>query len=135
MKILLGSHGRFASGIKSSLKVLIGDEAEKIYVIDAYVDDNNIDVELENYFKTVDPDEQVLMLSDLYGGSVNQKMYLYLSRPNTYLIAGVNLSLVIELCLKSDMDIEEAKETIATAREMMKLVEFKDDSPVDDDFL
>lgn len=135
MKILLGSHGRFASGIKSSLKVLIGDEAERISVIDAYVDDNNIDVELENYFKTIDPDEQVLMLSDLYGGSVNQKMYLYLSRPNTYLIAGVNLSLVIELCLKSDMDIEEAKETIATAREMMKLVEFKDDSPVDDDFL
>ena len=83
MRILLGSHGHFASGIKTALQILIGKDAEKVVVIDAYVDDVNIDEELRRFFDETAEDETVLMLSDLYGGSVNQKMYLYLQRPHT----------------------------------------------------
>lgn len=133
MKILLGSHGHLASGIKTSLQILMGEDANKVTVIDAYVDDGNIDVELEKFFKNVKEDEKVLMMSDLYGGSVNQKMYLYLQRPNTYLVAGVNLALVIELCAKEDVDLKELKEITESAKDMMRIVELTANKTIQDD--
>lgn len=137
MRILLGSHGHFASGIKTALQILIGKDAEKVVVIDAYVDDVNIDEELRRFFDETAEDETVLMLSDLYGGSVNQKMYLYLQRPHTYLVAGINLALVIELCLKDSISAEQLKEMVEVARQMQMVVEL-DTSDVEDteeDFL
>lgn len=137
MRILLGSHGHFASGIKTALQILIGKDAEKVVVIDAYVDDVNIDEELRRFFDETAEDETVLMLSDLYGGSVNQKMYLYLQRPHTYLVAGINLALVIELCLKDSISAELLKEMVEIARQMQMVVEL-DTSDVEDteeDFL
>ncbi len=137
MRILLGSHGHFASGIKTALQILIGKDAEKVVVIDAYVDDVNIDEELRRFFDETAEDETVLMLSDLYGGSVNQKMYLYLQRPHTYLVAGINLALVIELCLKDSISAEQLKEMVEIARQMQMVVEL-DTSDVEDteeDFL
>lgn len=136
MKLLLGSHGRMASGIKSSLQVLVGTDAEKITVIDAYTEGVNIDKELEEFFSALDDSEEVLMLSDLYGGSVNQKMYLYLERPNTYLIAGVNLALVVELLLKEELDKETILDVIDQAKNAMVFVEYDNDAIVqDEDFL
>ena len=137
MRILLGSHGHFASGIKTALHILIGKDAEKVVVIDSYVDDVNIDEELRRFFDETAEDETVLMLSDLYGGSVNQKMYLYLQRPHTYLVAGINLALVIELCLKDSISAEQLKEMVEIARQMQMVVEL-DTSDVEDteeDFL
>ena len=137
MRILLGSHGHFASGIKTALQILIGKDAEKVVVIDAYVDDVNIDEELRRFFDETAEDETVLMLSDLYGGSVNQKMYLYLQRPHTYRVAGINLALVIELCLKDSISAEQLKEMVEIARQMQMVVEL-DTSDVEDteeDFL
>ena len=136
MKLLLGSHGQMASGIKSSLQVLVGTDAEKITVIDAYTEGVSIDKELEEFFSALDDSEEVLMLSDLYGGSVNQKMYLYLERPNTYLIAGVNLALVIELLLKEELDKETILDVIDQAKNAMVLVEYDNDTIAqDEDFL
>ena len=42
----------------------------------------------------------MILLSDMYGGSVNSIMYTFLNRPNTTLIAGVNLALVIGLVIQ-----------------------------------
>ena len=125
MKVLLGSHGRFASGIKTSLEILIGKEdANKLTVIDAYIDGNDVDAQLEDFFNNVDDSEQVLMLSDLYGGSVNQKMYLYLNRSNTYLVAGVNLAFVLESCMLDEVDSDTLERIVEQARQMQRVVYF-----------
>lgn len=125
MKVLLGSHGRFASGIKTSLEILIGKEdANKLTVIDAYIDGNDVDAQLEDFFNNVDDSEQVLMLSDLYGGSVNQKMYLYLNRSNTYLVAGVNLAFVLEICMLDEVDSDTLERIVEQARQMQRVVYF-----------
>ena len=125
MKVLLGSHGRFASGIKTSLEILIGKEdANKLTVIDAYIDGNDVDAQLEDFFNNVDDSEQVLMLSDLYGGSVNQKMYLYLNRSNTYLVAGVNLAFVLEICMLDKVDSDTLERIVEQARQMQRVVYF-----------
>ena len=125
MKVLLGSHGRYASGIKTSLEILIGKEdANKLTVIDAYIDGNDVDAQLEDFFNNVDDSEQVLMLSDLYGGSVNQKMYLYLNRSNTYLVAGVNLAFVLEICMLDEVDSDTLERIVEQARQMQRVVYF-----------
>ena len=128
MRILLGSHGHLASGMKTSLEILIGGDSKKVQIIDAYVNDMNIDNELENFFKNIDKEETVLMLSDLYGGSVNQKMYLYLDRPHTYLVAGINLAFLIEVCMRENISDEELEQLVKQAREMQRVVKYEESS-------
>ena len=132
MKILLGSHGRLASGIKTSLEILIGN-TDRLTVLDAYVDDFDIDQQLADFFSVVDKNEQVLMLSDLYGGSVNQKMYLYLNRKNTFLVAGVNLALVLEVCMRDEIDEESLEHIVQQAREMQRIVHYDSEPSIDED--
>ena len=65
-----------ASGIKSSLDVLLG-KSEDVTVIDAYLDQQSFEDRLDEYFRSLPEDEQVVMLSDIYGGSVNQRAAPY----------------------------------------------------------
>ena len=136
LKIFLSSHGHMASGIKSSLEILIGN-TDKITVFDAYVDEKNVQDVLDNFYKTVSEDDEVLLLSDLYGGSVNQVMFTYLNRPNTRLVSGVNLALVLELAIKETISDSELEELVETSRMMMKIVKIEalaDDNDSDEFF-
>ena len=136
LKIFLSSHGHMASGLKSSLDILIGN-TDKITVFDAYVDEKNVQDVLDNFYKTVSEDDEVLLLSDLYGGSVNQVMFTYLNRPNTRLVSGVNLALVLELAIKETISDSELEELVETSRMMMKIVKIEalaDDNDSDEFF-
>ena len=136
LKIFLSSHGHMASGIKSSLDILIGN-TDKITVFDAYVDEKNVQDVLDNFYKTVSEDDEVLLLSDLYGGSVNQVMFTYLNRPNIRLVSGVNLALVLELAIKETISDSELEELVETSRMMMKIVKIEalaDDNDSDEFF-
>ena len=122
LKIFLASHGRLASGMKNSLDILLGN-SEHVTVFDAYLDDSRVQDKLDEFYQTVSQGDQVLLLSDLYGGSVNQAMCLYLEKPNTMLVAGVNLSLVLELAIRQDNISEsELEELIEQSRSMLRLV-------------
>ena len=83
VKFLLASHGKMASGMKMSLNILLGN-SDNVTVYDAYVDDSNITEVFEQYFASVSEEDQVIMLSDLYGGCVNNIMQPYITRPNTF---------------------------------------------------
>ncbi len=135
LKLLLGSHGHFASGMKTSIDILAGG-CDRLTVIDAYVDDSIIDKDLEDYFATVKEDDQVIMMSDLLGGSVNSKMYLYLQRPNTFLVAGVNLALVLELTMHESITAEELNNLVDLSKTMYQVVTLSesDDIPQEEDF-
>lgn len=133
-KLLVASHGTFASGIKSSLKILLG-KSDNVTVFDAYLDESNFKDKLDGYFQSVEDEEQVIMLSDLYGGSVNQEMSLYLTRPNTYLIAGMNLALVLELALKTEpQSLEMLAQVIEESRQALRLVDLESDISDEEDF-
>ena len=92
----LSSHGSLASGMKSSVDILCGS-SENLTVFDAYLDERSVYSVLDKYFNQIPENASVYLLSDLYGGSVNQAMATFLERPNTHLISGVNLALVLEL--------------------------------------
>lgn len=127
MRLLLGSHGHLASGMATAIEILAGPQPH-LTILDAYVDQRNIDEELKAYFASVPSEETVVMLSDLYGGSVNQKMYLYLERPHTYLIAGVNLALVLELCMQSEVSLSTLHQLTEQSRQLQRVVLY-DEAP------
>ncbi|MBE6103879.1 MAG: PTS sugar transporter subunit IIA [Erysipelotrichaceae bacterium] len=135
LRIFISSHGHFASGMKSSVEILMGPNP-RITVFDAYVDQDSVQEHLDEFYSTVEPDDQVLLLSDLYGGSVNQVMYTYLTKPNTTLIAGVNLALVLELAVKEEIDPEDLEALVEQSRSMLRIVPFdtSDQEEEHDDF-
>lgn len=123
LRLFLCSHGKLASGIKSSLNVLLGN-TDKLVVFDAYLDEQTVEGCLNEFYRCINKDDQVILLSDLYCGSVNQQMFLYLDKPNTTLIAGVNLSLVLELMIKEQpLTKAEIADLVRQSREMLRVVE------------
>ncbi len=121
MKILLVSHGSFASGLKSSLEVLAG-ENQDVTAIDAYGPFGEPDVAIADYF-SMHPDEEIYILADLAYGSVSQKIMPYLNQ-NRHLIAGMNLPLALQLVTMQSIDlammIDESKESIVYVNQLIK---------------
>lgn len=136
LKLFISSHGHFASGIKSSVEILMGPN-DRITVFDAYINQDSVNEHLDAFFRTVGPQDEVIMLSDLYGGSVNSVMYTYLTRPNTRLVAGVNLALVLELAVKEEISDEDLAALIEQSRTMLRIVELekaREEESQDEDF-
>ena len=102
----------------------------RITVFDAYIDQDSVQEHLDRFYESVGEEDKVILLSDLYGGSVNQVMYTYLTKPNTTLIAGVNLALVLDLAIREDISEEEIKELVEQSRTMLRVVELeKEETP------
>ncbi len=135
LKVFLSSHGSLASGIKKSVEILVGS-SNKLVVFDAYVNNERLTDALDSFFKDASDHDDKVLLSDLYGGSVNQQMYLYLDKPNTYLIAGVNLALVLELVMQESVNEEYLNKLVENSREMLRIVRYDDEAEDnEDDFL
>ena len=123
VQFFLSSHGHLASGLKSSIGVLLGG-CDRLTVFDAYVDEGSLEDALNSFYREVGRDDQVILLSDMYGGSVNSIMYTFLNRPNTTLIAGVNLALVIGLVIQDrELTREEIEDVVRQSREAIQIVE------------
>ena len=133
LKIFLSSHGHFASGMKSSLNILMG-ASDNVTVFDAYVDQASVQEKLDAFYAEVSPEDQVLLMSDLIGCSVNQVMMTYLQKPNTTLIGGVNLACVLELSTKTEVTAEEIEQIVEQSRSMLSVVQLPDLTEEQEDF-
>ncbi len=51
-------------------------------------------------------DKEIIVLTDLFGGSVNNEFLQYINQDHVYLVAGLNLSLLIELVSQLDAEVE-----------------------------
>jgi mannose/fructose-specific phosphotransferase system component IIA len=135
-KILFCSHGRMASGMKSSLEILVG-KTDSLETFDAYVEENtDIACQIKSFFERY-PDENKVLLSDIYGGSVNQAMYQFADRENTTLITGVNLPLLLEMVVAANNDLldeDRIKAIVKEAGDLIKIVEVKNTVTEEDFF-
>ena len=108
-KFLLISHGGFARGALSSLQVFVSD-TKNYTEISAYIDGCDPKVELEKFWKNISAEDQVLIFTDIIGGSVNQLILPILTRPNTYVFSGMNLPMLLQAaCLAEEAKPEEIK--------------------------
>ncbi len=123
-KFLITGHGTFSSGIKSSLDLIIG-QTEHLYVIDAYVDGNtSIENGIHSLFKNMESDDEIIVFTDLMGGSITNQVLRYGLRENVHVVSGMNLPLLIEILLAdSETPVEEVIENaIVNAREQVTYV-------------
>ena len=124
LKVFLASHGHLASGMQSSLLIFMS-ECPNLTVYDAYTEGDATTVadHLNAFYETVAAEDEVLLLSDLYGGSVNTAMCAYLDRPRTRLVTGINLAFLVEVMGESELSDERLDEILASSREFMRRVE------------
>jgi mannose/fructose-specific phosphotransferase system component IIA len=111
-KYLLATHGTFSSGIKTSLDLIIG-EMEHVFIINAYADGNrSIEDELHTVLTHVQPEDELIIFTDLIGGSVTNQVLRYALRENTHVVSGMNLPLLIDVMLApAETPVEEVIET------------------------
>jgi len=122
-KILIATHGYLADGFKSSLAILSGKQDSAEYV-NAYVDESDYTPRIRAFVESVGPDDEGVIFTDIYGGSVFQKVVLEMPvRDNIFHVTGVNLGLVIEVLLTSEPITSDYLESvIEMARRGMQLV-------------
>ena len=101
---IIASHAHFATGIKESVELLSGAR-DNVHDLSMFVD-GRMDVaeEAQKLLAGMSADDDVVVCTDLFGGSVNNEFTkIVQTRPNTYLVANMNLPLLIQL-LFSDQE-------------------------------
>ena len=98
--ILIASHGHFASGLKSSIEILMG-MSKNIKVIDAYVDKSDYMKQIDDFItKSKRP---AVIFTDLKGGSVNQKVVLRVAKEkDIFVVTQTNLAVVLAVILDTE---------------------------------
>ena len=123
-KILVASHGHLASGIQCSVQILTG-MADQITAIDCYVDDSDYTPKLQEFIDSVGPEDEGVIFTDIYGGSVFQKvMMLEPEKHGIVHVTGMNLGLVIETLISCEpVSAESLGRSIDMARQTMQIVQ------------
>ncbi|SKC89395.1 PTS sugar transporter subunit IIA [Maledivibacter halophilus] len=136
LKVLLVGHGRFPEGIKNSVEIIMGKQ-DNLYTINAYTKDTPFEEELNSFIRTVDLDkDKLIIVSDMFGGSVNQKTLSNVDMKKVKLITGLNLSILLEVLMLQEEDVTDEK-LRSIVEETRKQIIFVNDTlkeDVEDDF-
>jgi fructoselysine/glucoselysine PTS system EIIA component len=123
-KFLIATHGSFSAGIKTSLDIIIG-EMEHVFIIQAYIDGNkSIEDELNEVLKNISDEDELVIFSDLLGGSITNQVLRAALKENVHTVSGFNLPLLIDVLLAdTETPVHEVIETaILNAREQIVYV-------------
>ena len=123
-KFLIVSHGRMASGIKSSVDVLTGDSSA-ITAVDSYLDESDYTQEVRSFLEGCAPDDEAIVFTDILGGSVFQRVVQEdLARSGVTHVTGTNLAVVLECLLTPDaLTLQTVDGICQTAAGQLKRVE------------
>lgn len=113
-KIIFATHHRMASGLKDTFNYIAPHVAE-IITVDAYMDNKSIEEQVNGLWEDVAVQDEVIIFTDLLGGSVNQAFVKYLAHPHTHLITGVNLPVILTILLSLPKEDYLAPDAIRNA--------------------
>ena len=118
-QFLIATHSTLAEGLANAIHFFNSDAAN-IHYINAYVEDNEFEKALRAKLAAMEPGNLVI-LTDLAGGSVNQIAAKLMREIPFVLVTGVNFPLVLEMVYQSeDITPELAVQIVERARaEMM----------------
>lgn len=116
LKIILASHGELAKGMKQSVELIAGEQ-EQLKTMCAYVTPNyDLQEQVRKIFDNRGQ-ETLVVVTDIFGGSVNNEFMRYLDEDQFFLISGMSMSLIIELITK--LETITANEVADRLRESM----------------
>lgn len=132
---ILASHGLFSKGILDSIKMIVGDK-KNVSVIAAYTEENSdIKNQISSLINSISPEDEIVVCTDVFGGSINNEFMNYLHKKNFHLITGINLPLLINLFLNEEEEIYKViKESVEQAKEALIYCNEKLTQVVDDEF-
>ncbi|WP_253186893.1 PTS sugar transporter subunit IIA, partial [Enterococcus faecium] len=122
-KILIATHGHLASGFLSSIQLLTG-KVQEITVINAYVDECDYEQELNVFVNQVNEQDQIFVFTDLFGGSVNQKITkTFLEKEIAVtILSGFNLPILLEIVLATkELTKEDIQELVNKCQQEIKM--------------
>ena len=133
-RMLIAAHARFADGLESALSLIMG-KREDITCINAFVTETPLEKQIDDYAESLGEGDQVLVITDAFFGSVNQKIVPYAVRENVFLVAGFNLPLLVALAIAPEGITKDGiKQYIEDSRNQMELVELVNQEGQDEDF-
>lgn len=114
-KILIITHGNLAEGFAGAIKILTG--FDNISFINAYVEDQEVDIdtELKLFIESIESTDEGIIFTDLFGGSVNQKVMRMVQYLNSdmFIITQVNLPIILQVLLCNEtLNREKIEEMI-----------------------
>lgn len=104
-----------------SVRMILGNY-ENISTLCAYVNNkDNTKEQIKKIVENINPEDELLVITDIFGGSVNNEFMKYINKENLYLISGLCLPLIIELVTSEEKDIGKLIEaTITSTKESIK---------------
>jgi len=120
-KVLILTHGNLADGVKNNAELIWGT-CNEVACINAFLEDVSPQDELEAYFGSLDPTDEVVVFTDYLAGSVTKMAAPYIAQRAVHIVAGFNMPMVLEVLSTLD-DPEDI-----TAEFFRKLVEVGKDS-------
>lgn len=123
-KYLIATHGTFAKGIYSSLDIIIGT-LENVFLIQAYTEENkSLKEEMDRVLEQICNDDELIVFTDLMGGSVTNQVLQYALKENVFIISGFNLPLLLDILLADpETPVNEVIDTgIANAKDQIVFV-------------
>ena len=136
-KILICSHGKLSEGFWDSLKIILGNNKNIDYL--TFYDPNQgiLDLEkIKKYFLD-NKNNELIVLTDVFGGSVNQEVIKQaVGYDNIRIISGVNFPLLLELAVRLDCYLtnDQLKEIVEQSKKQIIFFDNKIQSEFKDDF-
>lgn len=101
VKIILASHHQLADGMKDTLDYILPEHVT-VEALSAYMANTPVEMEFAGILQDQDEYNQILIFTDMMGGSVNQACFsLIAANPKIHVVAGMNLPLVLSLALQA----------------------------------
>lgn len=132
--VIVATHGNYASGLKSTIKLVCGD-MENLRTVD-YVSGmtvNELEAKYDEVMKELEGYDRIIFLTDIFGGTpFNRAVMKYSGNENVKILAGVNFTLTYSALTADSDDFEEdIAEMIEAAKD--EIAEFKPEKPNNDD--
>ncbi|APX71333.1 PTS N-acetylglucosamine transporter subunit IIBC [Companilactobacillus allii] len=133
-KLILASHHKLADGLADTLDFITGGVA-KVETLSAYMDNDPIENKIKDLMDEPE-DTEIVVLTDMTAGSVNQKFFSYRTRAHTHIISGMNLPLALSLAMEPTdqyLTTSKVEELISQAKEAIVYVNTMQVEVDDDD--
>ena len=143
MEILLVSHKGIASGMKSAMKMIIGEESQELKILEL-TEEEGIDIFSKNLEECItnwlsDENKKGIIFADLNGGTPYNQAEIILQKHNlksrAKVISGMNLAIIIEALFK-DIDVnnlDEISEIMNAGKEAILCMELDSNTATSDD--
>ena len=103
----------------------------------AYITDEDYTPQIVNFIESIGENEQGIIFTDLFGGSVNQKAVTQVAtakKENIFIISNANLAIVLSILFSAEDELTEESIKNAIDEAQVTLVSTKLSSDDEDDF-